>query len=198
MLKALTGELVNEAVRPASSSMAAWASSAKPPSSACGAMRALGIGGGARGDAEEVENVTENGYPPSRVRIRDPTPTPPPWPRVTLNRPEVRNAFNDGVIAALTADLHRARTDTDAARGGAGRSWQGLLRQCRPELDARHGRLQLGREPRRRAALAEMLWTLDQCPVPVIGRVHGDCNTPAAGAGRGLRRRWRPRASLSA
>ena len=20
-----------------------------------------------------------------------------------------------------------------------------------------------------------MLWTLDQCPVPVIGRVHGDC-----------------------
>jgi methylglutaconyl-CoA hydratase len=23
--------------------------------------------------------------------------------------------------------------------------------------------------------LADMLWTLDQCPVPVVGRVHGDC-----------------------
>jgi enoyl-CoA hydratase/carnithine racemase len=29
-----------------------------------------------------------------------------PVARVYLNRPEVRNAFNDGVIAELTADLH--------------------------------------------------------------------------------------------
>ncbi len=30
-------------------------------------------------------------------------------------------------------------------------------------------------------ALADMLWTLYRCPVPVIGRVHGDCYAGGVG-----------------
>jgi methylglutaconyl-CoA hydratase len=94
---------------------------------------------------------------------------------VWLNRPDVRNAFNDGVIAALTEAFATPERRTRTCAWCCWRSRQGLLRRRRPELDARHGRLQLGGEPRRRQKLADMLWTLDQCPVPVVGRVHGDC-----------------------
>ncbi|MFT3664225.1 enoyl-CoA hydratase/isomerase family protein [Piscinibacter sp.] len=95
--------------------------------------------------------------------------------RVFLNRPEVRNAFNDGVIAELTqvfaalaADATLrcivlgahgkafcAGADLNWMRAMAGYDWE------RNRVDAQ--------------ALADMLWTLYTCPVPVVGRVQGDC-----------------------
>ena len=98
-----------------------------------------------------------------------------PVARVFLNRPEVRNAFNDGVIveltqtfAALAADstlrcivlgghgkAFCAGADLNWMRAMAGYSWE----QNRADAQA----------------LAEMLWTLYSCPLPIVGRVHGDC-----------------------
>ena len=98
-----------------------------------------------------------------------------PVARVYLNRPEVRNAFNDGVIAELTQTFATlgadatlrcivlgghgkafcAGADLNWMRAMAGYSWE---QNC---VDAQ--------------ALADMLWTIYSCPVPVVGRVHGDC-----------------------
>lgn len=95
--------------------------------------------------------------------------------RVYLNRPDVRNAFNEGVIAELTqtfaglgADASLrcivlgghgkafcAGADLNWMRAMAGYSWD------ENRADAR--------------ALADMLWTIYSCPVPVVGRIHGDC-----------------------
>ena len=98
-----------------------------------------------------------------------------PVARVFLNRPEVRNAFNDGVIveltqtfAALAADstlrcivlgghgkAFCAGADLNWMRAMAGYSWE----QNRADAQA----------------LADMLWTIYSCPRPIVGRVHGDC-----------------------
>lgn len=95
--------------------------------------------------------------------------------RVYLNRPDVRNAFNDGVIAELTQTFAAlgadaglrcivlgghgkafcAGADLNWMRAMAGYSWE----QNRADAQA----------------LADMLWTIYACPVPVVGRVHGDC-----------------------
>jgi methylglutaconyl-CoA hydratase len=100
---------------------------------------------------------------------------------VWLNRPEVRNAFNDGVILELTAAFAGfaqdsalravvlaghgkafcAGADLSWMRAMAGYSWQ------ENEADA--------------AALAQMLWTIYRCPVPVVGRIHGDCYAGGVG-----------------
>lgn len=94
--------------------------------------------------------------------------------RVTLNRPEVRNAFNEGVIAELTEafaqlggrdDLRAivlaaegkafcAGADLNWMRAMAGYSWD----------ENRDDALRL----------ATMLWTIYRCPIPVIARVQGD------------------------
>ena len=93
---------------------------------------------------------------------------------VTLNRPEVRNAFNDEVIAELTAcfqDLG-AREDVRcivlAANGtafcaGADLNWmKRMAAYSREENLADAG------------ALAEMLRVIYACPKPTIARVQGD------------------------
>lgn len=93
---------------------------------------------------------------------------------VTLNRPDVRNAFNDEVIAELTAcfqDLG-ARDDVRcivlAANGtafcaGADLNWmKRMATYSREENLADAG------------ALAEMLRVIYACPKPTIARVQGD------------------------
>ncbi|MFO1245284.1 MAG: enoyl-CoA hydratase/isomerase family protein [Ramlibacter sp.] len=94
---------------------------------------------------------------------------------VTLNRPEVRNAFNEEVIAELTrvfADLS-ARSDLRcvmlAANGpafcaGADLNWMRAMAGY--SWDQNRADAQ---------KLADMLHTLDQCPLPIVGRVQGDC-----------------------
>jgi methylglutaconyl-CoA hydratase len=104
--------------------------------------------------------------------------------RVTLDRPEVHNAFNEIVIDELRrlfarlADEppERLRAVVLAGTGpsfcaGADATWMraslGLTRE-QNEQDA--------------MAMAEMFDAIDRCPVPVIARVHG----AALGGGMGL------------
>lgn len=100
---------------------------------------------------------------------------------VWLNRPEVRNAFNDGVVAELTDAFRTLGDDTDvrcivlAGHGkafcaGADLGWMRAMAGYtweQNEADA--------------ARLAEMLWTVWSCPVPVVGRIHGDCYAGGVG-----------------
>ena len=108
----------------------------------------------------------------SVLDIRRPSPH---VAEVWLNRPEVRNAFNDGVIAALTEAFTRLNQDTElrvvvlAGHGkafcaGADLNWMRAM----ADYSWEENRADAGK-------LAEMLWTLDQCPVPIVGRIHGDC-----------------------
>jgi len=101
--------------------------------------------------------------------------------RVFLNRPEVRNAFNETVIAEL-ARFFRECAQDDALRvvilGGHGKafcagadlSWMRAMADYTWEQN--HADAQ---------ALADMVWTIYSCPVPVIGRVHGDCYAGGVG-----------------
>ncbi len=100
---------------------------------------------------------------------------------VWLNRPEVRNAFNDGVIAELTAAFRELGADAGlraivlGGRGkafcaGADLSW--MARMATYTWDQNRADA---------AALAEMLHTIWSCPLPVLGRVQGDCYAGGVG-----------------
>ena len=100
---------------------------------------------------------------------------------VWLNRPDVRNAFNDEVIAELTHTFAQLSTDP-ALRvvllGGRGKAF------CAgADLNWMRAMAGYSWEENRADAqrLADMLWTLDQCPVPVVGRVQGDCYAGGVG-----------------
>ena len=112
------------------------------------------------------------------LEILRPTPhTAEVW----LNRPEVRNAFNDGVIAELMqafgelgADPH-LRCITLAGRGkafcaGADLNWMKAMAGYDWEGNRADAQV-----------LADMPHTLYTCPVPIVGRVHGDCYAGGVG-----------------
>ena len=95
--------------------------------------------------------------------------------RIYLNRPEVRNAFNDHVIAELADAFTRLGRDPGlraivlgghgkAFCAGADLAWMRTM----ADYDWEDNRADAAR-------LAEMLWAVDDCPLPVVGRVHGDC-----------------------
>lgn len=97
-----------------------------------------------------------------------------PVARVWLNRPELRNAFNATAIAELTHVFKMLAVD-QALRvvvlGGRGKAFcaGGDLNWMRAmagySWDENHA--DAGR-------LAEMLWSVASCPVPVVARVQGD------------------------
>jgi len=101
--------------------------------------------------------------------------------RVTLNRPEVRNAFNEALIAELMATFAELSQDKTlraivlAAEGkafcaGADLNWmKAMAGYSWAENKADADRL------------AEMLWTIYSCPVPVIARVQGDAYAGGVG-----------------
>jgi methylglutaconyl-CoA hydratase len=95
--------------------------------------------------------------------------------KVFLNRPEVRNAFNDGVITELAATFTRLGQDPGVrviVLGGHGKAF------CAgADLNWMKSMAGYGWEDNRADAtrLAEMLWTIYSCPLPVVGRLHGDC-----------------------
>ena len=100
---------------------------------------------------------------------------------VWLNRPEVRNAFNDGVITELTEAFRTLGADPSlrvivlgghgkAFCAGADLTWmRAMAGYSWAENHADAGRL------------AEMLWTIYSCPLPVVGRIHGDCYAGGVG-----------------
>jgi methylglutaconyl-CoA hydratase len=101
--------------------------------------------------------------------------------RVFLNRPEVRNAFNATVITELTAAFKHLGADTDLRAivlGGHGKAF------C-SGADLEWMRAMAGYnwdENRADAqALADMLWAIYRCPVPIVGRIHADCYAGGVG-----------------
>jgi len=104
--------------------------------------------------------------------------------RVTLNRPEVHNAFDGKLILELRNTFHKlADEPPDTLRAvvlaGAGASF------CAgADIGWMRASLALSREENEHdaMALAEMLDAIDRCPAPVISRVHG----AALGGGMGL------------
>ena len=95
--------------------------------------------------------------------------------RVFLNRPEVRNAFNDGVITELAETFTRLGNDPGLrviVLGGHGKAF------C-AGADLNWMRSMAGYDWEQNRAdaerLAEMLWAVYACPLPVVGRLHGDC-----------------------
>lgn len=101
---------------------------------------------------------------------------------VTLNRPEVHNAFNEMLIAELTSALHGLGVDT-AVRAvvliGAGASFCAGADLNWMKKMAGFSRTQNLADAK---ALAAMLTTLNELPKPTIARVHG----AAFGGGIGL------------
>jgi methylglutaconyl-CoA hydratase len=95
--------------------------------------------------------------------------------KVFLNRPEVRNAFNDGVITELAEAFTRLGQDPGVRAivlGGHGKAF------CAgADLNWMKSMAGYGWEDNRADAtrLAEMLWAIYSCPLPVVGRLHGDC-----------------------
>lgn len=105
-----------------------------------------------------------------------------PVARVTLNRPEVRNAFNEELIAQLTAwaeSIEAGGPARVAVLAGAGRmfcagadlAWMSRMVAYTHEENVRDAR-----------AMARMFEALDHLPIPLIGRIHG----AALGGGAGL------------
>jgi methylglutaconyl-CoA hydratase len=101
---------------------------------------------------------------------------------VRLNRPDVRNAFDEEVLASLTAAAREAGSNRGIRAmvlSGTGKAF------CAgADLAWMSKAIAYTREENRRDAedLARMLETLDTLPVPLIGRVHG----AALGGGAGL------------
>ena len=101
--------------------------------------------------------------------------------RVFLNRPDVRNAFNDEVIAELHAAFTELGADASlraivlgghgkAFCAGADLSWMRAMADYSWEQNRADAQ-----------ALADMLWAVYSCPVPVVGRVQGDCYAGGVG-----------------
>ena len=110
--------------------------------------------------------------------IRRPTPF---VAEVWLNRPEVRNAFNDGVITELTQAFEQLGADPELRAivlGGHGKAF------C-AGADLTWMRAMAGYSWEDNQAdatrLAQMLWAVYRCPVPVVGRIHGDCYAGGVG-----------------
>ena len=105
--------------------------------------------------------------------------------RVTLDRPEVRNAFNEELIARLTAWAESIAAQPAGGRprvavlSGAGRvfcagadlTWMSKMAAYTHAENVRDAR-----------AMARMFEALDTLPIPLIGRIHG----AALGGGVGL------------
>lgn len=105
-----------------------------------------------------------------------------PVARVRLDRPELHNAFDAGLIRALTRELRNVGED-DSVRvvvlEGAGASFS-----AGADLKWMRGMARAGEADNREdaLALARLMRTLDELPRPTIARVHG----AAFGGGVGL------------
>ncbi len=98
-----------------------------------------------------------------------------PVARVWLDRPEVRNAMNAALIRELASAFTALAGAADVRAivlGGSGKAFcaGADLASMRQAAD-----FSWQQNHADAAALAEMLWSMYSCPVPVIARIHGDC-----------------------
>ena len=101
--------------------------------------------------------------------------------RVMLDRPEVRNAFNDALIAELAETFARLGADPTLrviVLGGEGKAFcAGADLAWMREMAGYswdQNRADAGK-------LADMLWAVYSCPLPVVGRIQGDCYAGGVG-----------------
>ena len=121
-----------------------------------------------------------------------------PVVRVTLNRPDVRNAFNEDLITQLTAWAEAVASRVQAGRAVASAETGGQNDAPRVAVLAGAGKVfsagadltwmsrmvGYSREENVRdaRAMARMYEALDALPIPLVGRIHG----AALGGGAGL------------
>ena len=115
------------------------------------------------------------------TRLIEVTRPSPHVARVFLNRPDVRNAFNEASIVELTR-VFEALSKDDTLRaivlGGHGKAfcagadlgWMRAMADYTWEQNRADAQ-----------ALADMLWTMYHCPVPIVARIHGDCYAGGVG-----------------
>jgi methylglutaconyl-CoA hydratase len=98
-----------------------------------------------------------------------------PVARVTLNRPEVRNAFNAELIAALSSTFEALAAETPAALRAVVLAGEGKAFCAGADIEWQRASIGLSMEDNEADAgrLQEMLLVIDECPVPVIAAVHG-------------------------
>ena len=94
---------------------------------------------------------------------------------IWLNRPKLRNAFNDATIREITEAFQSMGTDPDIrviVMGAHGNAFSagGDLNWMRAMAD-----YSWAENHADATGLANMLWAIANCPVPVIARVQGDC-----------------------
>ncbi|MDB5819266.1 MAG: Enoyl-CoA hydratase/isomerase [Rhizobacter sp.] len=112
------------------------------------------------------------------IQLHRPTPH---IAQVYLNRPSVRNAFNETTITELGHAFVHLGEDPDlrvvvlgghgsAFCAGADLTWMRSMADY--SWDENHADAK---------ALADMLWVMHVCPVPIVGRIHGDCYAGGVG-----------------
>jgi methylglutaconyl-CoA hydratase len=104
--------------------------------------------------------------------------------RVTLSRPEKRNAFDASLIAELRSTFAGFEREPAAALRAVVLAGAGETFSAGADIDWMRAAMQLDVEGNEQdaMAMADMFETIDTCPVPVIARVQG----AALGGGMGL------------
>jgi len=102
--------------------------------------------------------------------------------RVTLNRPEIRNAFDDALINSLRKTFDELGGDPSVRVVVLGGNGPAFCAGADLNWMKRMAGYDYAANQRDAQALADMLATLDRLPKPTIARVHG----PAFAGGTGL------------
>jgi methylglutaconyl-CoA hydratase len=104
--------------------------------------------------------------------------------RVTLSRPEKRNAFDASLIAELRSTFAALERDSATDLRAVVLAGAGETFSAGADIDWMRAAMQLDVEGNEQdaMAMAEMFEAIDTCPVPVIARVQG----AALGGGMGL------------
>ena len=107
-----------------------------------------------------------------------------PIARVSLNRPEVRNAFDAELIAELRAAFDGLSRESPDALRGVILTGEGAVFCAGADVEWMRASMGLSVADNERdaAAMQAMFATIDACPVPLVARVQG----AALGGGMGL------------
>ncbi len=107
-----------------------------------------------------------------------------PFARVTLARPEVRNAFNAELIGELRTTFDAFARETPDSLRGVVLAGDGPVFCAGADVEWMRSSIGMTAEANERdaSAMQAMFTAVDLCPVPVIARVHG----AALGGGMGL------------